>query len=257
MPELKAILESFLFVSSEPVSLERLRRALPEEDAQEVRAALSDLEAEYEARGGGFFLARVAGGFQLRTRPACGEYIRRFQQAQPMKLSKAALETLAIIAYKQPALRSDIEHVRGVDSGGVLRFLMEKKLVRVLGRKDIPGRPMIYATTRKFLELFDLNDLSDLPSLKDIQEMAARTESSGTPQDPLSPEPEPASPLNWDDEIQDEMDQEHAPDGQTTDPQDTPEEEATAEREQAQTQFAAETENEEADGGTPSSEETP
>ncbi|MBI5845615.1 MAG: SMC-Scp complex subunit ScpB [Deltaproteobacteria bacterium] len=172
MPELKYILESLLFVSPQPLGMDRLKKALPEEEPLAIREALAALDAEYEARGGGFFLCEVAGGWQLRTRPRYALWVRRLSQSQPVRLSPAALETLAIVAYNQPVLRSCVEHVRGVDSGGVLKVLLEKGLIRVPGRDDKPGRPMLYATTKKFLEVFELKDLADLPSLSQIKDLA-------------------------------------------------------------------------------------
>ncbi|MEJ2038888.1 MAG: SMC-Scp complex subunit ScpB [Desulfosarcinaceae bacterium] len=171
MQELKNIIESLLFITDEPLSLEKLKSALESMDGKDIRQALQLLQDEYEQRGGGFYLREVAGGWQLRTRPQYKEWIRRLLQPSPQRLSKAALETLAIIAYKQPIIRADIEYIRGVDCGGVLRQLMERKLIRVLGRKEIAGRPLIYATTKLFLELFDLKDLKDLPSPKEIAEL--------------------------------------------------------------------------------------
>ncbi|MFP4477581.1 MAG: SMC-Scp complex subunit ScpB [Desulfatibacillaceae bacterium] len=171
MPELKYMVESILFVSDSPVTVDQIRSAIPEAEPNRIRAALEQLGREYEMRGGGFTLKQVAGGYQLRTRPEFADTIRRLHRTQPQRLSRAALETLAIIAYKQPVMRAEIEHVRGVDSGGVLRQLLEKDLVRVLGRKEIPGRPMIYATTKRFLEIFELKDLSELPTLKEIEEL--------------------------------------------------------------------------------------
>ena len=120
-----------------------------------------------------FFLNQVAGGYQIRTRPEYMEWIKRLLQPKPLRLSKAALETLAIIAYKQPVIRSDVEHIRGVDCGGVLRVLLERKFIRVLGRKEIAGRPLIYATTKRFLEVFDLKNLKDLPTPKEIEEFGS------------------------------------------------------------------------------------
>jgi segregation and condensation protein B len=175
MPELRHIIESLLFASDQPISEEALLEALPGTAPGQLRAALVEINLDYEARGGGFRLAQVAGGWQLRTRPEFAPWIRRLHRAQPARLSRAALETLAIIAYKQPVMRSEIEHIRGVDAGGVLRQLMEKDLVRVLGRKDIPGRPMVYATTRRFLEVFELKDLAELPSLKEIEDLGFET----------------------------------------------------------------------------------
>jgi segregation and condensation protein B len=169
MEDLKYIIESLLFVADEPLNIDRFRNILGRESAQEIRAALNALAEEYEARKGGFDLREVAGGFQIRSRPEYNDWIKRLVQPNPVRLSKAALETLAIIAYKQPIIRSDIEHIRGVDCGGILRMLLERKLIRVLGRKEIPGRPIIYATTRHFLEVFELKDLKDLPTPREIE----------------------------------------------------------------------------------------
>ncbi len=169
MDGLKNIIESLLFVADGPVSLDRFREILELEDTQEIRNALKELLEEYELRKGGIILSEVAGGYQIRTRPEYHDYIKRLLKPSAQRLSNAALETLAIIAYKQPIIRSDIEHLRGVDCGGVLRVLMEKKLIRVLGRKEIPGRPLIYATTKHFLEVFELKNLKDLPSPKEIE----------------------------------------------------------------------------------------
>ncbi len=172
MNNLKYIIESLLFVSATPLSMERLRQSVPEADSKMIRDALEALDREYETRGGGFTLHQVAGGYQLRTRPEYAQWIKRLHQTQPVRLSKPALETLAIIAYRQPVLRSDIEYIRGVDSGGVLKMLMEKQLIRVLGRdKEKAGRPIIYATTKRFLEIFDLKDLGELPTLKELEEL--------------------------------------------------------------------------------------
>jgi segregation and condensation protein B len=170
MQDLKNIVESLLFVAQEPLSPERLKKILEPAQAGAIAEAIAALRADYDARQGGFYLAEVAGGYQFRTRPEFTAWIRRLVDPKPVRLSKAALEALAIIAYKQPIIRSDVEHIRGVDCGGVLRQLLERKLIRVLGRKEIAGRPLIYATTRKFLETFDLKDLKDLPTPKEIEE---------------------------------------------------------------------------------------
>ncbi len=172
--DLKNIIESLLFISKEPLSIERLRSVLNMEDGARIRNTLKKLSEEYEARKGGFFLREVAGGFQLRSRPEYKEWVKKLVQSSPPRLSRAALETLAIIAYKQPIIRADIENIRGVDSGSIIRMLLEKKLIRVLGRKEIPGRPMIYATTKHFLEVFDLKDLKDLPSPKEFGELGKK-----------------------------------------------------------------------------------
>ena len=171
MKNLKNIIESMLFVSEDPLTIDRIKNVLTFADTKEIRNALKVLLDEYESRKGGFFLHEVAGGYQIRTRPEYTEWIKRLVKPNPRRISKAALETLAIIAYKQPVIRSDMEHIRGVDCGGVIRMLLERKLVRVLGRKKIPGRPLIYATTKQFLETFDLKDLKDLPTPKEIEEL--------------------------------------------------------------------------------------
>jgi segregation and condensation protein B len=171
MEQIKNIIESLLLVADEPLSVDRIKNILDQADKKEIKNALEELSSEYENRKGGFFLREVAGGYQIRTRPEYREWIKRLIQPKPMRLSKAALETLAIIAYKQPIIRNDIEHIRGVNCGGILRMLLERKLVRVLGRKAIPGRPLVYATTKQFLEVFELKNLEDLPTPKEISEI--------------------------------------------------------------------------------------
>ncbi|MDY6791392.1 MAG: SMC-Scp complex subunit ScpB [Thermodesulfobacteriota bacterium] len=171
MENLKYIIESLLFVAQEPLSVDRLKRVLNTAGANDIKNALKELTDEYEARKGGFYLNEVAGGFQIRTRSEYTSWIKRLIQPNPPRLSKASLETLAIIAYKQPVIRSDIESLRGVDCGGILRVLLKRKFIRVLGRKELPGRPLIYATTKRFLEIFDLKDLKDLPTPKEIEEL--------------------------------------------------------------------------------------
>ncbi len=166
--ELKNIIETLLFIADTPLSADRIRTVVSA-DAKEIKEALSRLAEEYEERKGGFFLTEVAGGYQIRTRPEYAEWIKKLVQPNPLRMSKAALETLTIIAYKQPIIRSEIEHIRGVDSGGILRMLLELKLIRVLGRKEIPGRPLIYSTTKRFLEIFGLKDLKDLPTPDEIK----------------------------------------------------------------------------------------
>lgn len=175
MEDIKNIVESLLLVAEEPLTIDRIKNILTLDGKKEIQNALAELSSEYENRKGGFFLREVAGGYQIRTRPEYREWIKRLIQPKPLRLSKPALETLAIIAYKQPIIRSDIEHIRGVDCGGILRMLLERKLVRILGRKAIPGRPHIYATTKQFLEVFDLKNLEDLPTPKEISELSDAT----------------------------------------------------------------------------------
>ena len=173
MENIKHIIESLLFVAEEPLTVDKIKRITAYAETKEIKDALAALSTEYEARLGGFYLDEVAGGYQIRTRPEYTEWIKKLIQPRPLRLSKAALETLVIIAYKQPIIRSDVEHLRGVDCGGVLRVLLERKLIRVLGRREIAGRPLIYATTKRFLEVFDLKDLKDLPTPKEIEELGA------------------------------------------------------------------------------------
>ncbi len=168
---LKYIIESLLFVSESPVTIDKLKLMIGIPDTKKIRSAIEDLMEEYALRKGGFLLQQVAGGYQFRTRAKYNPWIKKFIQPSPPRLSRAALETLAIIAYNQPVIRSDIDTIRGVDSGSVIKVLMEKKLVRVLGRKKIPGRPLIYGTTRHFLEVFGLKNLKDLPTVKEIEEL--------------------------------------------------------------------------------------
>ncbi len=171
---LKSVVESLLFVSDAPLTLDRLCSILEEYDRDDIRDALADLDADYMKEGRGICLAEVAGGWQLRSRQENADFLRRLSRIRPYRFSQSALESLAIIAYRQPITRSEVEYLRGVDSGGVLKTLLEKKLIRILGKKDIPGRPLIYGTSREFLEAFNLKDLASLPTLKEVQELTAR-----------------------------------------------------------------------------------
>jgi segregation and condensation protein B len=169
MAEIKDIIESLLFVSDQPITIDQVKTVLPDALPTDIRLAVNALAADYEARQGAIVLAEVAGGYQLRTRPEYADYIQKLIEPAPLKLSRPAMETLAIVAYQQPILRSEIEHIRGVNSGNTLRFLQEKKLIRVIGRRDVPGRPLVYGTTRKFLETFELKDLKDLPKPDELE----------------------------------------------------------------------------------------
>ena len=166
---LKPILESILFVSESPIRLETLVEMLPESAQDAIWEGIQRIKTEYEDSSKGIELVEIAGGYQFRTKPIVAEWVNRLKKSKPVKLSQSALETLAIVAYRQPIIRPTIEEIRGVDSGWVLRSLMEKGLIKMMGRKDLPGRPIIYGTTKAFLELFNLNTLSDLPTLKEIQ----------------------------------------------------------------------------------------
>jgi segregation and condensation protein B len=168
---LKAIIESLLFAAGEPVSLNRLAAVLDSVPREEIRNAVGALGAEYSQGGRGLTIEEVAGGYQLRTRKEFAPHIRKLLAGKPPRLSRSLLETVAIIAYRQPVTRPEIEEVRGVDCGGVLETLLERRLIRIAGRKEAPGRPMIYATTAEFLEVFGLKDLDSLPDLKEFQEI--------------------------------------------------------------------------------------
>ena len=170
--ELKAILEAVLFVSPEPVPVARLISILGTASKAEVVQALDILTYDLDQDGRGIQLVQVAGGYRLVTKQEYGPWLKRIDKAKSMqKLSRSALESLAIIAYKQPLVRSEIEEIRGVETSGVLRTLCERKLVRIVGRKDVPGRPIMYGTTKFFLEHFGLQDLSQLPPLREFKEL--------------------------------------------------------------------------------------
>lgn len=166
--EIKPILESLLFVSGSPLKLETLLEIFSDSNKETILEGIKQIKKEYEDDSKGFELVEVAGGYQFRTKPKWSDWIHRLKKIKVVKLSRSALETLAIIAYRQPIIRPEIERIRGVDSGWVLRALMEKGLIKIVGRKDLPGRPIIYGTTKAFLELFGLNSLADLPTLKEI-----------------------------------------------------------------------------------------
>jgi segregation and condensation protein B len=169
--KLKSILESLLFAAGEPVSLTQLANALEEVPRERIRKTLGEMAAGYASSARGFVLEEIAGGYQLRTASEHAVYVRRLLSAKPPRLSRPLLETLAIVAYRQPMTRPEIEQLRGVDSGGVLDTLVERNLIKIAGRKDAPGRPIMYTTTADFLELFGLRDLESLPDLEEFREL--------------------------------------------------------------------------------------
>jgi segregation and condensation protein B len=158
---LKLIIEAFLFASDKPVT------------AREIHSWLPTI-------GRSFALKEVALGYQFRTQSEYAPYVLQMLKTSPARLSRAAFETLAIIAYKQPILRQEIERLRGVDVGGILRTLLEKNLIRIMGRKNLPGKPLIYGTTRRFLEVFDLKDINSLPKLKEIKDLVSDEEQTAS-----------------------------------------------------------------------------
>ena len=168
--EIKGILEAVLFVAHDPLTLDRLTAVVEGPPKAVVSETLKILQKEYEQEGRGLRLAEVAGGYQLVTRPEYAPYIKRLNKSKSItKLSRSALETLAIISYKQPIIRAEIEKIRGVETSGVLRTLLDQKLVRIVGRQEVPGRPILYGTSKQFLQRFGLKDLRDLPPLKEFQ----------------------------------------------------------------------------------------
>jgi segregation and condensation protein B len=175
MENLEAVIEALVFVSEEPLTLKKLREILDNVEETEIRDALYALGRSYEARQGGLYLADVAGGYQLRTREACAGWIKKLHGMRPVTISKAAMETLAVIAYRQPVMKAEIEKVRGVDVSGTLKGLLEKNLIRIVGRKDVPGKPIIYGTTKKFLEVFNLKDLSELPTMNELKDLEGQS----------------------------------------------------------------------------------
>jgi len=170
--EQRRIAEALILGAAEPVSAQRLAEIVPGVRAADVRELMGELNAEYADQRRSFEVVEAAGGFQLRTLGEFAPYLQQTLTTRPLRLSQAALETLAVIAYRQPVTRAEIEHVRGVDVGAVLRSLLERRLARIAGHREVAGRPLLYATTRRFLEVFGLPRIEDLPTLRDIQELA-------------------------------------------------------------------------------------
>lgn len=189
--ELKAIVEALIFASPEPVTIKTLAKLLDTEPKEEIVAAIEALKEDY-LRPGGLTLVEVAGGYQIVTRAELHEWVRRlFHERTTTKLSVASLETLAVIAYKQPVTAPEISEIRGVNTVGVLGTLVERHLVKVVGRKQVVGRPFLYGTTREFLDRFGLNDLSDLPKVEDMSELLGFE----LPSIPNEPEPQTVLPF--------------------------------------------------------------
>jgi segregation and condensation protein B len=168
--ELKAIIEALIFASPDPLTLKAIYKLLDSEPKEDVQAAIAELKQDYE-RPGGLQLVEVAGGYQIVTRPDLHEWVRRlFHERSTQRLSVQALETLAVVAYRQPVTSLEITEIRGVNTAGVLNTLLERHLIKIVGRKAVVGRPFMYATTKEFLIRFGLNDLNDLPKVEDMAE---------------------------------------------------------------------------------------
>jgi segregation and condensation protein B len=166
--ENKSALEALLFLSGEPITLSTVKDVieLPE---TEIKRLLDELIVEYRERNKGLLVVEIANGYQMVTNPEYEEWVRKFRNTHmSSRLSMPALETLAIIAYKQPTIRAEIEQIRGVNSDSAIKTLLETRLVKIMGRKEVPGRPFLYGTTREFLQYFGLKDLTELPTLKDL-----------------------------------------------------------------------------------------
>lgn len=170
--EQKRIVEALVLAAPEPISSARLVQIVPNCEVAEVPELVRELNEEYAKQDRAFEIWEVAGGFQLRTRAEFSGYLQQLHKQRPLRLSRAALETLAIAAYRQPVTRAEVEHVRGVDVGAVLKSLMDRGLIRIMGHRDVPGRPLLYGTTRRFLEIFGLDTLKALPTLRELDELA-------------------------------------------------------------------------------------
>ncbi len=170
--ELKPVIESLIFVSEEPITIKQLAAILEDESKDDVEAAAEALAEEFNARARGLEIRHLANGYQIRTRPEYSEYVRRYLKSQPSaRLSLAALETLAVIAYKQPITIPEILEIRGVTSTSAIKTLLDRRLIVAKGHKQVVGRPMMYGTSDDFLIQFGLNDLSELPNLEDFEDL--------------------------------------------------------------------------------------
>ncbi|MEM7155147.1 MAG: SMC-Scp complex subunit ScpB [Myxococcota bacterium] len=185
-PRLVSVVESLLFAASRPLTVRDIRRVLKEPTVRQVQLALKQLQADTQQRG--VVLGQVAGGFRLRTNPNNARWVQKMLAGKPARLSRSQLEALAVIAYRQPITKAEIDHVRGVDCGAVLRVLLERDLARIVGRKEEPGRPHLYGTTVEFLEFFNLRSLRDMPDLHEFRELT--DESRATLRDELGDAPE-------------------------------------------------------------------
>ena len=177
--ELKSIVEALIFASEEPISIGRLTKSIDDATPKQIEKAIEALNHEYDETGRSFFVKKLAGGYQFVTRPEYGRWVRRILKTTTRpRLSRAALETLSIIAFKQPVSRSEIDFIRGVNSDGVLKSLLERRLIAIAGRAETVGRPLLYKTTPEFLRYFGLNSLDDLPKPKEIDELLASGEAA-------------------------------------------------------------------------------
>ena len=198
--ELKLILESLLFAAETPIQIRKFHDIFPEIPQNDLRELLMELAKEYENLSRSFYLREVANGYQLCTKAEYSEWIKKLKKTRPIRLSPATMETLAIIAYKQPITRAEIEQIRGVDTTGVLRTLLEKRVVKISGKKEVVGRPLLYGTTPTFLTMFGLKGLKDLPTLEDVSQLDEHAlplfpaEQQDEAEDETSPSPQTEEP---------------------------------------------------------------
>ncbi|MCX5694450.1 MAG: SMC-Scp complex subunit ScpB [Candidatus Omnitrophica bacterium] len=174
---LKSAIEALIFASEKPITTDQLKKVLGDLDAATINKIITDLKNEYEGQGRGIRIVEIAGGFQMITSSNFAQFLKKlFKNRYSDKLSKPALESLAIIAYKQPLTKAEIESLRNVNVDGVMKSLLDKNLIRICGRKKIPGRPFVFGTTREFLEHFGLKSLQDLPKMEDFTVLAQEKE---------------------------------------------------------------------------------
>ncbi|MGC9970522.1 MAG: SMC-Scp complex subunit ScpB [Bryobacteraceae bacterium] len=194
--QLKAVLEAIVYVTEEPVAAAQIAAALGQSE-ERVKRALDELVAEFAAPAHGVLIREVAGGFKMTTKPEHHEAIRAFVKSlkPPLKLSLAALETLATIAYKQPVTAPEIMEIRGVQGAGVLKTLLDRKLIQACGRKNVVGRPILYKTSKEFLVQFGLKDLSELPTLKEFEDLRRLAVSETEPAEEPPPETAEEAPV--------------------------------------------------------------
>jgi len=184
---LASVVESLLLVSAKPLSLERIGSLTGTSDRTMLRRVIEILKEKYSPESSGILVEEVSRGLQLRTNPANQEHVRKLFESRPARFTRPSLETLAVVAYRQPVTRLEIEQIRGVDCAAALRTLMDRRLVKVMGKKDVPGRPFLFGTTREFLEVFGLNALSDLPSMRDIEDFLERATGALAPSTEAAP----------------------------------------------------------------------
>jgi segregation and condensation protein B len=170
--EQRRIVEALILASHDPITPARLAQIVPGCTPAQAKDLVNELNTDYQEQDRAFEVWEVAGGYQIRTRAEFSGYLHQLRKERPLRLSRAALEALSIIAYKQPVTRAEIDMVRGVDTGAVIRGLMERRLVRIVGHREVPGRPLLYGTNKRFLEVFGLGSLEQLPSLRELEELA-------------------------------------------------------------------------------------